>query len=268
MLPNFGDGDDGRVELLSSDFIQMRRPVVLRNSLSLASLVGLGTALFGGSLVNNDDACWYGLSGKARDREAQAVFQQGGVGRSRHGDSELWFANLPNGIEGKGSHTHCDKLSVIMEVGGVPLLVDSGTGVYTRDASLRNELRSTAAHNTVRVDGEDQNTINRSTGMLFRCGNEASVKPIQANFTNSFLRKIPVTNGSEFVTAVRFGSLRNDSRSKTLSNRATSTFMRRRCISGRNGESRSSTQVPRNGWGSALQLRRRVHLPGRRRARQ
>ena len=58
-----------------------------------------------------------------------------------------------------GGHTHCDKCSMILDVGGFPVFVDSGTGTYIPDPELRNQLRSTEAHNTVSIDEIEQMEI-------------------------------------------------------------------------------------------------------------
>lgn len=55
------------------------------------------------------------------------------------------------------SHTHNDALSFELVVEGQDVIVDSGTYLYTSDIKMRNAFRSTAKHNTVVVDGEEQN---------------------------------------------------------------------------------------------------------------
>ena len=51
-------------------------------------------------------------------------------------------------------HGHCDGLSFELSIAKVPLFVNAGTGQY--QGPLRAYFRSTAAHNTVVVDGEEQ----------------------------------------------------------------------------------------------------------------
>jgi len=91
----------------------------------------------------------------------------------------LFFA-IPNGIFGKGSHTHNDKLSFVLRVHGQEVFCDSGTGCYTRDLAVRNRFRGTAAHNTLLIDGTEQNRIDASPRGTFILGNDAAVSPIQA----------------------------------------------------------------------------------------
>ncbi|MCD8197619.1 MAG: heparinase II/III family protein [Lachnospiraceae bacterium] len=51
-------------------------------------------------------------------------------------------------------HGHCDALSFELFIQGQPVFVNSGTGLY--QGALRPYFRSTAAHNTVVIDGQEQ----------------------------------------------------------------------------------------------------------------
>src|SRR5258708_4455120 len=190
-LPQVGDCDDGRTELLVDDLQQMILcPVAERNSLRVPHLLGLGQQLFGEGAGAGDDAAWYGLTGTTRiphpDPQINPrsvgpikVLPKSGIAVLRHGSADLLFFAIPNGISGKGSHTHNDKLSFVLRVGGQEVLCDSGTGCYTRDIATRNRFRSTAAHNTLLIDGTEQNRISPGPLGLFILGNEAAVSSIQ-----------------------------------------------------------------------------------------
>ncbi|MCE5269944.1 heparinase II/III family protein [bacterium] len=54
------------------------------------------------------------------------------------------------------AHAHADRLSFSLFIDGLPFLVDPGTGAYLDDPALREYLRSTAAHNTLSLDGRSQ----------------------------------------------------------------------------------------------------------------
>jgi Heparinase II/III-like protein/Heparinase II/III N-terminus len=191
-LPQVGDCDDGRIELLSDDLQQMLLlPPADRNSLEVSSLLGIGQRLFGEGKGPGDDAAWHGLvnSGKALDSPKSVPLRasgpvlalpKSGIGIIRHGRAQLLFFAMPNGISGKGSHTHNDKLSFVLRIDGREVISDSGTGCYTRDTAIRNFFRRTAAHNTVMIDGTEQNHIAPGLSGLFVLGNEATVSPIQA----------------------------------------------------------------------------------------
>jgi hypothetical protein len=55
-----------------------------------------------------------------------------------------------------GGHGHADSLSFTLFCGGRDLLIDPGTSVYNCQPEYREYFRSTAAHNTVVVDGISQ----------------------------------------------------------------------------------------------------------------
>jgi len=55
-----------------------------------------------------------------------------------------------------GGHAHADALSLTLQIGKRPLLVDPGTSTYTMDSRLRDRLRSSFNHNTVTIDGRSQ----------------------------------------------------------------------------------------------------------------
>jgi heparinase II/III-like protein len=190
-LPQVGDCDDGRTELLADDLRQMVLcPVAERNSLRVPHLLGLGQRLFDEGVGPGDDAAWYGLTDTARIPYSQPqinpgsapsikVLTKSGIGVLRHESADLLFFAIPNGIFGRGSHTHNDKLSFVLRVGGREVLCDSGTGCYTRDIATRNRFRSTAAHNTLLIDGTEQNRIDADALGLFILGSEAAVSQIQ-----------------------------------------------------------------------------------------
>src|SRR5882762_1694490 len=59
----------------------------------------------------------------------------------------------PHGVDNCG-HAHADALAFELAVHGQTLLVDPGTFTYTGSKELRDWFRSSAAHNTLTVDGE------------------------------------------------------------------------------------------------------------------
>lgn len=72
------------------------------------------------------------------------------------------------GQRGKGGHAHNDQLSVTIAFDGNEIIADTGTGVYLPSPRLRNEFRSTCAHNTLCYAGLEQNSwSDRSSEALF-----------------------------------------------------------------------------------------------------
>jgi uncharacterized heparinase superfamily protein len=60
----------------------------------------------------------------------------------------------PHGPDYQLGHAHADLLSFDASLGARRVVTDTGTGAYA-DGPLRRHLRSTAAHNTVQLDGEE-----------------------------------------------------------------------------------------------------------------
>jgi hypothetical protein len=87
------------------------------------------------------------------------VFPWAGVAllrqRASAGDLYLAFDGGPFGR----SHQHEDKLGLVLQAYGRTLLVDPGRHLYDKtQVSYLDYLRSTAAHSTIRVDGQDQHS--------------------------------------------------------------------------------------------------------------
>jgi uncharacterized heparinase superfamily protein len=68
------------------------------------------------------------------------------------------------------AHAHADMFSYELTIGGQPVILDSGVFEYA-EGEWRTRFRSTAAHNTVDVDGRDQSEMWGS----FRVGRRAYV---------------------------------------------------------------------------------------------
>jgi len=64
----------------------------------------------------------------------------------------------PIGPDYQPGHAHADTLSFELSVDGRRVVVNSGTSTYENNA-LRHWQRSTAAHNTVAIDGENQSEM-------------------------------------------------------------------------------------------------------------
>ena len=77
------------------------------------------------------------------------VMRDGWAGTSNY----LLFDCGPHGYANCG-HAHADALSFELAANGRTLLVDPGTYTYTGSSDLRDWFRSSAAHNTLTVDGE------------------------------------------------------------------------------------------------------------------
>jgi len=80
------------------------------------------------------------------------------------------------------AHAHADTLQCLLYVDRVPLLIDTGTSTYEPGPARRYE-RSTAAHNTVEIDGADSTEV----WGAFRAGRRARVTGLAAHSGSSAL---------------------------------------------------------------------------------
>jgi len=161
--PLYGDDDGGRLIKLA-----FRAPDDFRDTLAT------GAALFGRSdwkRVAGEasiETLWLlGPNAFARFDQIESqepvepirAFTDGGYFVMRDGWSrQSTYALIdcgPHGTAGCG-HAHSDALAFEFAAQGKTWLVDPGTFTYTGDAKLRDEFRTTEAHNTVSVDGQPQ----------------------------------------------------------------------------------------------------------------
>ncbi|MGQ0703338.1 MAG: heparinase II/III domain-containing protein [Gemmatimonadales bacterium] len=74
------------------------------------------------------------------------------------------------------AHAHCGMLSYELDLGGGPLVVDSGVAGYDGDP-LREYGRSTRAHNTVQIGGREQHEV----WGVFRMARRAKLHRVEVN---------------------------------------------------------------------------------------
>jgi hypothetical protein len=84
-----------------------------------------------------------------------SAFPDSGVYVMNASDRQIVIDAGPLGA-GSGGHGHADALSICVSNKNGPVLIDSGTFEYVGDGEERNQYRSTAAHNTLTIDGVSQ----------------------------------------------------------------------------------------------------------------
>jgi hypothetical protein len=92
----------------------------------------------------------------------------------------------PIGQKGKGGHAHNDQLSFELSVGGISFIVDPGTYLYTPLPEKRNLFRSTMMHNTLAIDGKEQNFWREGSQGIFGMNNSSKANVVECN-TNRFI---------------------------------------------------------------------------------
>ncbi len=156
--PSIGDSDDGRV-------LRFKTRPALDHSylLSIAAVLFQESGFKYADRIDEEAIWWFGpdgLRGFEKQPLTEPVF-----GSRAFNESQIYIQRAgplyaiidcgDHGARGRGSHAHSDALSIDLFAFGRTFLRDPGTFGYTADEELRNLFRSTAYHNTVRVDGRD-----------------------------------------------------------------------------------------------------------------
>jgi uncharacterized heparinase superfamily protein len=172
-FPQVGDNDDGRLAGLDDEPVGSHRRHLAVGGVMFGRPDLLAAA---GDAV--ETALW--LCGRSvldaprvpRHEPGSRGFPQGGFYVMRAPDVSMLVDAGDVGMRGIGGHGHNDVLSFDLWAAGAALLVDSGTYTYSADAAARQAMRSTAAHNTLRVDGQETSRL--GTGRwLWRIENDA-----------------------------------------------------------------------------------------------
>jgi hypothetical protein len=167
LAPMIGDSDDGRLQILSDYFDW--------NPQDHRYLLAIGGALFdrddfraaaAGAPGAAESVAWMLGSAAATDavpvpgpgaQRRSRAFESAGRYIMRGRDSYVIVSVDEVGTAGLGNHKHNDALSFELAVGGVTLIVDPGSYAYTGDPEVRDAFRGTRAHNTLCMDGVEQN---------------------------------------------------------------------------------------------------------------
>ncbi len=158
-LPMFGDGDSGQVVWLPETTPERARALVRVGECSEKATLDSdlrSTLLLWGRTPEEIP-----LGPVPRSKQNLQVFPQGGyyvLATDHGGENEMVvvFDTGPLSLPPLNAHGHADALSFWLSYGGHEFLIDPGTFCYYSSALWRSYFRGTAAHNTVRIDGEDQ----------------------------------------------------------------------------------------------------------------
>jgi Heparinase II/III-like protein len=156
-FPQVGDNDDGRLAGLDEEPVgSHRRHLALGGALLQRPdlLAAAGEAVETAMWLCGEGALTFQPSATPVEPASQA-FPHGGFYVLRSRDAVMLVDAGEVGMRGIGGHGHNDMLSFDLWAAGSQLLVDPGTYVYTADPAARQWFRSTAAHNTLRVDGQE-----------------------------------------------------------------------------------------------------------------
>ena len=164
LMPQVGDADDGRVHILSG--YGQWQPQDGRHLFGPAGcLLGDPAWISRGGDWGLWETAWWGfevpdvVSREPPPADGLRHFPHAGLTVMRRGSDYLLVTNGIVGTSGYGNHKHNDLLAFEYHADGVPVFIDPGSYVYTSDPDARNLFRSTRSHNTLSVDGEEQNEL-------------------------------------------------------------------------------------------------------------
>ena len=185
-IPLLGDNDDARTLPLGGQGINDHRYLLGITGIAFATpelsarFDGPASELFW--LLGPDVVRSVEQAREGRPTPKSVAFSNGGYYVMRNAEDHIFLSCAPVGLAGRGGHTHNDCLSLEASLRGVHLISDCGSYVYTASYAERNRFRSTAYHNTPRVDGEE---INRyiSPDLLWLLRNDA--KPVMREISFS-----------------------------------------------------------------------------------
>jgi Heparinase II/III-like protein/Heparinase II/III N-terminus len=211
LAPLLGDSDDGRLQILSRyfDWHPQDHRYLLAVGAVLFDREDLYAAVQGVRGAGEEAAWLLGPSAleklarypPAPQRLASQAFPESGRYVLRHGDHHAIVCTDEVGTAGMGNHKHNDILSFELSVAGTSMIVDPGSFTYTNDLASRDRFRCTNAHNTVVVDGVEQNDFNGPFGMrtdarvrVARWQSESTLDVLEASHNGYHRLADPVTH--------------------------------------------------------------------------
>lgn len=174
-IPMIGDIDNGRLIILSDYFSWEVNDV--RELLSLGGEYFNNTLIKNSGAIKKEDKLWTfnSLSDEEEKYYKESVkFDDGGYYILRNNDIYCFIRCGELSCKGQGGHSHNDQLSFELNIEGEDFIVDTGTGIYTADKDVRNLFRSTRLHNTVYIEGYEQNYFDENN--LFEMNEETFSK--------------------------------------------------------------------------------------------
>jgi uncharacterized heparinase superfamily protein len=193
-LPMFGDGDSGQAVWLPETTSERVQHLPGLGSFQETSAVNLdlrSILLLWGQPPRKIPICPLPLR-----RQNLETFPQGGyyvlaADRGSENETMVVFDAGPLGLPPLNAHGHADALGFWLSYGGHEFLIDPGTFTYYSSAHWRSYFRGTAAHNTIRIDGQDQSV----PGGTFLWRETADCRAEHVKDTDDFLEVVGSHDG-------------------------------------------------------------------------
>ena len=206
-VAEIGDSDDGKAIVLSQADDNFAR------SMMATSAVLFERGDFKTKAGQFDETSFWLLGNKGGRRfdelsdegtAGRNAFEQGGyyiltgAGKAK---LKVIFDCGPLGMGSLSAHGHADSLSFILNAYGRDFFIDPGTYTYVAGDPYRDYFRSTAAHNAVLVDGQDQSQMAgpflwscRANSYLEKTSSDSACDKVVARHDGYHRLKDPVTH--------------------------------------------------------------------------
>jgi hypothetical protein len=190
-FPKYGDEDDGKCFIIDTDetfnnFTSLLTSgAIIFNDLKF-KIKGNGPDarnlfLFGEKGIKKLDT----IAGEEIIEQSKFYVEEGHfILRKKENDKEIYvhFDAAPLGFLSIAAHGHADALSFIMHLDGHPFFVDCGTYTYHTEPAWRKYFIGTLAHNTIRINKQNQAVTGGPTLWL----KHYKTKVIQAESNENF----------------------------------------------------------------------------------
>jgi hypothetical protein len=171
-FPKYGDEDDGKCFIIDSDksfnnfkSLLSSAAIIFNDSKFKSKSNGLDMKnlfLFGEKGIRT-----FQLPADVNVEESSQFYPDEGhfIFREKKNNEEIYlhFDAAPLGFLSIAAHGHADALSFVLHINGQPFLVDSGTYTYHTERPWRNYFMGTLAHNTIRINKQNQALIGGPT---------------------------------------------------------------------------------------------------------
>ena len=207
-IPQIGDNDSGRFfklqpvfeskdDCLSLDenYLDYRHLVAAMNGLfgreDFTAFTGQGwleTEIVRSLAGNTHLPSYFSKTKRNKGHNESKLYAYSGFGFYIYRSKNMYLAVRCGSIgqKGNGGHAHNDNLSFELNIKGRDFIVDGGSYLYTPLQKIRNDFRSTSAHNTLAVEGYEQNRWRNGLKGLFSMMDDAQAHLLV--FNEKYLR--------------------------------------------------------------------------------
>lgn len=191
--PQIGDHDDGRLHILANygNWLRLDHRYLLSIGAILCNRIDFKKTA--GTI--HEEAFWllgeagikkFNDIGKKNISLTSKAFVKGGFYIMRHQTLYMMITCSPNDPNIPSAHRHNHSLGFDLSIDNQTFLVDPGAYIYTANPEWRNIFRSTSSHNTVSIDGEEQNNFFLFPRQLFSMQNDAVITVNAWNVTDEY----------------------------------------------------------------------------------